>query len=53
MIYRYFKISDADESVLDLNDHWKIELKNDNVQSFNRDEEAARRGKSGDVKYNL
>ena len=31
----YFKVSDSDESVLDLNEILKGELKNDNVQSFN------------------
>ena len=35
MIQEYFKVSDTDESVLDLNELLKVELKNDNVQSFN------------------
>ena len=34
-IYEYLKDSDADESFLDLNENSKVELKNDNVQSFN------------------
>ena len=34
MIYQYFKVSDTDDSVLDLNEILKVELKNDNVQSF-------------------
>ena len=34
MFYEYFKVSDADESVLDLNENLKVELKNVNVQSF-------------------
>ena len=35
MIYEYLKDSDADESFLDLNENSKVELENDNVQSFN------------------
>ena len=35
MIDEYSKVSDKDESVLDLNEILKVELKNDNVQSFN------------------
>ena len=35
MIYEYFKVSDTDESVLDLNDILKVEFKTDNIQSFN------------------
>ena len=35
MIYEYFEVSDTDESVLDLGSIMKVELKNDNVQSFN------------------
>ena len=35
MIYKSFKVSDADESVLDHNEILMVELKNDNVQSFN------------------
>ena len=35
MIYEFSKVSDKDESVLDLNGILKVELKNDNVQSFN------------------
>ena len=35
MIYEYFKVSGADESVLDFNEILKAEFKNDNVQSFN------------------
>ena len=35
MIDEYFKVSDADEPVLDLNDFLRVELKNDNLQSFN------------------
>ena len=35
MIYDYFKVSDTDESVLDLNDILKVEFKTDNIQSFN------------------
>ena len=34
MIYEYFKVSDTDESVLDLNAILKVELKDDNVQSL-------------------
>ena len=34
MIYEYFKVSDTDESVLDLDEILKVELKNNNVQSF-------------------
>ena len=34
MIYKYFKVSDIDESVSDLNEILKVELKNDSVQSF-------------------
>ena len=30
MIYEYFRVSDTDESVLDLNVMLKVELKNDN-----------------------
>ena len=47
MIYEYFKVSDTDESVSDLNEILKVQLKNDNVQSvctrwdetINRDED--------------
>ena len=35
MIYESFKVSDTVESVLDLNEILKVELKNDNVKSFN------------------
>ena len=35
MIYKYLKVRDTNESVLDLNEILKVELKNDNVQSFN------------------
>ena len=35
MINEYFKANDTDESVLDLNEILKVELKNDCVQSFN------------------
>ena len=35
MIYEYFKVRDTDESVLDLNVILQVELKNDNVLSFN------------------
>ena len=35
MMYEYFKVSDTDESVLDLNKILKTELKNDNVQACN------------------
>ena len=35
MMYEYFKVSDKDESVLDLNELLEVELKSDNVQSFN------------------
>ena len=35
MIYEYFKVSDEDESVLDLDEVCEVELKNENVQSFN------------------
>ena len=35
MIYEKFKVSDRDESVLDLNETFKVELKSDRVQSFN------------------
>ena len=35
MIYEYFKVSDTEESVLDLNEISEVGLKNDNVQSFN------------------
>ena len=35
MIYEYFKVSDPDESVLDLHEIKKVEWKNDNKQSFN------------------
>ena len=34
MVYEYFKVSDTDESVLDLNEISKVELKNDSMQSF-------------------
>ena len=34
-IYEYSKVSDTDGSVLDLNENLKIELKNDDVQTFN------------------
>ena len=34
MINEYFKVSDTDESFLDLNEILKVELKNDNVQLF-------------------
>ena len=55
MIYEFFKVSDANESVSDLNEVFKVELKNDTVQSFNtqrrrnhnRDEAATRHGNSG------
>ena len=33
MTKAYFKVSDTDESVLDLNEILKVELKNDNVQT--------------------
>ena len=33
MIYEYFNVSDTDESILDLNEILKVELKNDNIQS--------------------
>ena len=49
VIYEYFKFSDTDESVLELNEIY-VEMKNDNVQSFNtqcRDEGTTRRGNSG------
>ena len=35
LIYEFFKLSDTDESVLDLNEVLKVGLKNDNVQWFN------------------
>ena len=35
MIHKYFKVSDTDQCVLDLNENLKVELKNDNVQLFN------------------
>ena len=35
MISVCFKISDMDESVSDFKENLKVELKNDNVQSFN------------------
>ena len=35
MICEYLKVSDTDESVLDLNEILKDAVKNDNVQSFN------------------
>ena len=35
IICEYFKVSDTDESVLDLNEILKVEMKNDNAQSFN------------------
>ena len=35
MIYEYFKVSDTDKSVVDLNEILKVEFKNDNWQSFN------------------
>ena len=35
MIYEYFKVSDKDESVLDLNEILNVELKNDNTKSSN------------------
>ena len=35
MIYEYFKVGETDESVLDVNEICKVEMKNDNVQSFN------------------
>ena len=31
MIYEYFKVSDTDESVLDLNGILKVEVKDDSV----------------------
>ena len=34
MIYEDFKVSDTDESVLNLNEILKDELKNDNAQPF-------------------
>ena len=34
MIYEYSKVSDTVESVLDLNEIWKVELKSDIVQSI-------------------
>ena len=34
MINEYFKVSDTDESVLDLNEILKVELKSDRVQSI-------------------
>ena len=34
MIYGYFKVSDADESVLELDEILMVELNNDNIQSF-------------------
>ena len=34
MIYDQFEISDSDGAVLDFSDLLEIELKNDNVQSF-------------------
>ena len=34
MIFEYFKFSDTDESVLDFDEILKVELKNDNVKSF-------------------
>ena len=33
MIYEYFKVSDTDESFLDLSEILKVDLKNANVQS--------------------
>ena len=55
MIYEYFKVSDTDESVWDLDEILKVELKNDNVQSFkyamgrnhHHDQGGTRRGNSG------
>ena len=35
MIYEYFKVSDTNESVLDLDEILKVELENDNLQPFN------------------
>ena len=35
MIYEYFKVHGTDDSVLDLNEILKVELKNDNIQSSN------------------
>ena len=34
IIHEYFRVSDTDESVLDLNEMLKVELENDNVHSF-------------------
>ena len=34
MIYEYFKVSDTHESVLDLHEILKVELKDDNIPSF-------------------
>ena len=34
MIFYHLKISDADETVLDLSDPLKVEPRGDNVQSF-------------------
>ena len=61
MICEYSKVSHTDESVLDLNETLKVELKDDNVQSFNtrwdedhhRDEEAARRRNTGALVLSL
>ena len=35
MILEYFKFINLSETVLDLNDILRVELKNDNLQSFN------------------
>ena len=35
MIFEYFQVSDTDESVLDFSEIFKVEWKNDNVQSSN------------------
>ena len=35
LIFEYFKVSDADKSVLELNEILTVELKNDNAQSSN------------------
>ena len=35
MVHEYFKVSDRDACVLDLNENLNVKLKNDSVQSFN------------------
>ena len=49
MIYVYFKASDTDESIWDLNEDLKVELQHAMGRNHHRDEEATRRGNSGEL----